>query len=94
MSRGERIACAAWALNAGNGLVTTIVVPNKKLPMDYYNELRKSHPHLKILPLLYYITNQGNVVDEVEAWHIAFEANQFVGEITDKTRLTDRKSVV
>ena len=54
MARGERIACAAWALNAGQGLVTTIVIPNRKLPMDYWNELKRSHPHLKILPVLYY----------------------------------------
>lgn len=86
MAKKETIVCAAWKVDAP--FLTTVVIPNNRLPMDIYNEFIKNGLARFITHELYYITSNGRTVDETEAFMVAFEADQLPEE---GMRSRDRK---
>ena len=77
--KNERIACAAVAVHLGDQTVYD-PVPITQLVMDKVNWYIKNKPHTRIEYAEFFITTHGRVVDDNEAFTIAFNSNQIMSD--------------
>lgn len=86
MRKNERIACAGWLIPSTGSVIP---VDTKSLPMDKWNWLNKNYPEIVKLVSndIVFITTHGRIVDEIEAFTIALNANQLVETPSTTKRL-------
>lgn len=75
----ERIACCAIAVHMGAETVYDII-PVTQLVMDRVNWYMKNRPYTRIEYKEFFVTTHGRVLEDIEAFDIAFNANQLIND--------------